>query len=275
MAASTTAQERLEVLSLRDLEFTVKTGETIKQGCLVALDSSGELVDATEATGEGPYFVATGEMGPNNPSTGTQAYGLTTPGVLTNAAAGTKIMVRTGLFWFVNGESIDDSDAGAVAYCDDNQSVKTTSAGTSPVGVILAVDSVKGVLVSLYPHDSAVPDGSITAAKIAASAVTPVKRPKTVRELAADAALVIAADDDIIYLNSTDTSTVAATMTATHEGHEIWVRMRVRSSTGKYTLGCSQDDVVGDITLDAAAEWCHLVYDGSAWQVVNHGASFA
>jgi hypothetical protein len=130
-------------------------------------------------------------MAADNPATGTQRFGLTTEGVLTSAAAGTKITVATGLYWFANGESIVDSDIGSVAYCEDNQTVQTTSTSTSPVGVIQKVDSTLGVLVNMYPHDSAVPDDSITAAKIAAGAVD-------TSELAADAVDGTKIEDDAV-----------------------------------------------------------------------------
>lgn len=86
-------------------------------------------------------------------------------------------------------------------------------------------------------------------------------RPDKVRILAADAALVIARDDSVISLDSTDANAKAATMTATQAGHSITVFLRNRASTGSYTLAVAG----GTITLDATAEGCIIARDGTGW----------
>jgi len=98
-------------------------------------------------------------------------------------------------------------------------------------------------------------------------------RPGLVRVLAANAAPVLARDDAVVSLSSTDATTRAVTMTATQAGHMVAVCLRVRSSTGVYTVAVSG----GTITLDAAGEGCVVAYDGSAWQMagLTGGATFA
>jgi len=232
MTASTTSQRVKEVKGTTPFYFEVKDAETIYQGCLVALDSNGELVDATETASEGPYFIATGNMAPDNPASATQRFGLTAAGTLTSALDGTRIEVKSGLFWFKNGESIVDSDVGSVAYCDDNQTVKTTSTSTSPVGVILAVDSTDGVLVNLYPHDSAVPDGSITTAKLAADAVTGAK----IADDQIDSEHYVAASIDNEHLADDAVDSAELADGAVDPVHMATTRYRAVSSDGALTI---------------------------------------
>lgn len=100
-------------------------------------------------------------------------------------------------------------------------------------------------------------------------------RPGAVRVLDADADLTLARDDAVVSVASSDSSTVAATMTATQAGHVVAVVLRslTASTTGKYTLDAGD----GTITLDAAGEGCLLAYDGSDWQLaaLTGGATFA
>ena len=98
-------------------------------------------------------------------------------------------------------------------------------------------------------------------------------RPGVVRVLAANAAAVLARDDAVLSLSSTNASAKAVTMTATQAGHTVTVCMRSLSSTGTYTLAISG----GTITLDAASEGAIVAYDGSAWQMaaLTGGATFA
>lgn len=96
--------------------LTIKTSESIYQGALVALDANGLVVDATKATGEGPYFIASETV--------------------LSAAAGTKTYVWEGTVGLENGESITVADIGATAYLDDNQTALTTSADSSAIGTI-------------------------------------------------------------------------------------------------------------------------------------------
>lgn len=98
-------------------------------------------------------------------------------------------------------------------------------------------------------------------------------RPGAVRVLAANATAVLARDDSVVSLASTDATTRQVTMTATQTGHLVAVALRQRSSTGLYTLAVSG----GTITLDAVGEGALVAYDGSAWQMaaLTGGATFA
>lgn len=98
-------------------------------------------------------------------------------------------------------------------------------------------------------------------------------RPGVVRVLAANAAPVLARDDSVVSLASTDATSRAVTMTATQAGHTVTVCLRQRSTTGVYTLAVSG----GTITLDAVGEGAIVAYDGSAWQLaaLTGGATIA
>lgn len=90
-------------------------------------------------------------------------------------------------------------------------------------------------------------------------------RPDVVRKLAADAAAVLARDDAVVSLSSTDANPKAVTMTDTQAGHVVRVFLRARSSTGTYTLAVED----GTVTLDAANEGCDVVFDGTNWQLAG------
>jgi hypothetical protein len=119
------------------------------------------------------------------------------------------------------------------------------------------------------------PTGGAGTSAIADGAVTPVKESSGHRELAADAALVIAATDRTIELNIT-TGTTVATMTATHTGHEVIAYAGIRSA-GAYTFACTRGATSGTVTIDAVGEGVLLKYNGSAWKLVSllGGATFA
>ena len=75
----------------------------------------------------------------------------------TDASAAAK-SVQVELFtelrahWYVNGASIAATDAGKIGHFDDDQTViLAPGSGTTPAGTILAVDTVRGVLVSPLP----------------------------------------------------------------------------------------------------------------------------
>lgn len=285
-------------------EWTITTGTpTLYQGALICRNSSGVVVDPTETTGLRRFgtFV---KMSDNNPSTKTQLI----DGKLTSAANGTKILVSTKKRWVANGESIAETDIGSVAYCDDNQTAKTTSTGTSPMGLIEAVSSDDGVLVNFYPADQAIADAAVATAKIADGAVTtaklaadavdgtkladnavdsehytdgsidPIHLASGYRNLAADAALTLAVSDRTIEVTATAGGAIAATMTTAGmaTGQRITVRMRAGDGTNYYTFACDYNGSTGTVTLNAAAEFVELVYDGSAWNaILLSGATFA
>jgi hypothetical protein len=94
-----------------------------------------------------------------------------------------------------------------------------------------------------------------------------------VRVLGADVAAVLAREDALVSLSSSDAAAKPVTMTGTQAGHVVTVCLRARASTGTYTLAVSG----GTVTLDAAGEGCIVAYDGSAWQLgaLTGGATFA
>ncbi|MER7126752.1 hypothetical protein [Micrococcus luteus] len=98
-------------------------------------------------------------------------------------------------------------------------------------------------------------------------------RPAAVRILSANAAAVLARDDGVVSLSSSDAATKTVTMTASQAGHVVVACLRARTSTGSYTLAVSG----GTITLDAAGEGAIVAYDGAAWQMagLTGGATFA
>lgn len=51
--------------------------------------------------------------------------------------------------WMVNDGAIGAGDIFSAAYTKDNQTVTKTSTGASKIGTIVAVDSIKGVLITL------------------------------------------------------------------------------------------------------------------------------
>ena len=106
-------------------------------------------------------------------------------------------------------------------------------------------------------------DLNVTTAKINALAVTPAKLGNGYRALTADAAVVLAATDTVILLNSA-AAVKTATMTATHAGHLVHIRTAV-SSGGSYTFAVTG----GALTFNALNEAATIVYSGSAWEVVS------
>lgn len=111
--------------------------------------------------------------------------------------------------------------------------------------------------------------GAVGTTELADGAVTPVKLSSGYRTVAEDAALTLAATDRTILLVSTTTGAKAATMTATHGGHRVDVRL-VAATGGSYTLAVTG----GDVTLDAAGDGAAVVYSGAAWELVHlHGGA--
>ena len=107
-------------------------------------------------------------------------------------------------------------------------------------------------------------DLSASTITLPAASIPPSRLVAGNRSIAANGAVVLAANDRFILLeNSSDASAKAFTMTATHAGHMVLVRLAARSSSGSYTAAVTG----GAVTFDAANEAAWLVYDGSAWQL--------
>ncbi len=113
------------------------------------------------------------------------------------------------------------------------------------------------------PGTGALTAGGVGTTQLASAAVTPVKLGNGYRALANDAALVLAATDTVIVVNTT-TGDKAATMTATHANHIIHLRAAVASG-GSYTFAVTG----GDVTLNAVNEGATIMYTGSAWILVH------
>jgi hypothetical protein len=106
--------------------FTVKLGETIYAGALVALNASGELVNFTAATG----LVCVGVA----------------ESTVENAVSGSVLNTGSGIFCFKNSAGADEitlTEIGATVYGVDNETVALTdgSSSRSAVGKVWNVDS--------------------------------------------------------------------------------------------------------------------------------------
>lgn len=131
MTATTVARKTLEQDRNDNLRVTMATSAGILEGCMVCLNSSGLACDPD---GSNAAFVV----------------GIARK-TIASAAAGEQAEVRKGRFWFVNGGSFTEADRFKPCYAADNQTVDATS--TNPVaGVIVDVDSVKGVCVDIDPE---------------------------------------------------------------------------------------------------------------------------
>lgn len=111
-------------------------------------------------------------------------------------------------------------------------------------------------------------DDAVNSGELADGAVDPVHLATTdYRSVADDGALTLGATDKVVNLLSSTTGTKAATMTATHQGHLVYVHLVARAG-GEYTLACKRDAASVTVTLDAATEGCIICYDGSEWQLL-------
>lgn len=101
------------------------------------------------------------------------------------------------------------------------------------------------------------------------------------RTVAANVALAITGSDRvIILLGSSDASAKAATITAPTAvaagGSLLTVVLKARSSTGTYTIACTNAGVSGTVTLDAALESVVFCWINGVLNVVTlTGATFA
>lgn len=110
--------------------YPCAASKTFYAGALVVLDTSGNAEPATAATGK----IGAGVC---------QKY-VVSGGV----AAVETVTVRSGMFRFVNGETITKAHIGDAAYADDDQTIYRTATGRSQIGTISDVDSL-GVWVTI------------------------------------------------------------------------------------------------------------------------------
>lgn len=108
-----------------------------------------------------------------------------------------------------------------------------------------------------------------------------VQTAKPGRTVAANGALTIGPEDgNIILLNSSDAATKAATITAPTAvatgGAEFTIVLKARSSTGSYTVACTNAGVSGTVTFDAALESATFQWINGVLNVLTlTGATFA
>jgi hypothetical protein len=134
----------------------------------------------------------------------------------------------------------------------------------------LAADAVTGAKLA---------DVAVDSEHIASGAVDPVHLATTrARIVAADGTITLAATDRNILLAGKTAGAVAATMTATHNGHQVSLTLLAASGGGSYTLAASTSDATsGTVTLNAAGEGVDLVRIAATWYVERlvGGATFA
>lgn len=126
---------------LHVISYKVATSTTIYNGALVALNSSGYLVNASDTAS-------------------TIVVGFAMEQVVNSGANGAKsIQVATGAIGtLVAGTNINQADVGALAYVSDNQTVTDAATATNdiPVGRIVSYDSAAGtVMVRVMPGGNA------------------------------------------------------------------------------------------------------------------------
>ena len=101
------------------------------------------------------------------------------------------------------------------------------------------------------------------------------------RTVAANGALTIAGTDrTIILLDSSDAAAKAATITAptahASGGPLLTIVLKARSSTGSYTVACTNGGSAGTVTFDAALESATFAWINGVLHVVTlTGATFA
>lgn len=125
----------------KQFSYPAAAAAVLIQGAMVALDSSGNAVDVTEATGL--IICGIAESTVDNTDGG---------------AGDLSVKVRAGCFKFANataGDAITAADVGNPAYAVDNETVSDVATGRSIAGCIVAVDSDGGIWVKMGPDASA------------------------------------------------------------------------------------------------------------------------
>lgn len=119
-------------------DFTLTSGKVAYRGAVAAIKlGTGEVVPGTGASDELPI--------------GRFARFIDA----TSAAKSVPVALFRDVtaHWFVNGDSMVATDIGATVYLDDDQTALLTSTGgaVTRLGMLWAVDSVRGVLVEPFP----------------------------------------------------------------------------------------------------------------------------
>jgi len=155
LAAPLTAPRNTPQRAGAGVVIGVYTNTRILAGSLVAVNSSGYAVPASDTSGLKVIGCAM-ETVDNR----TNAEGAGDSGAKT-------VTVKAGIFRWVNGGSLTDADIGSIAYVEDDQTVSTAAEMTYDIvaGVIVDVDA-DGVWVSTYNVPSA---GAASVTTLAAS----------------------------------------------------------------------------------------------------------
>ena len=104
------------------IQLTVKDAVTIFAGSMVAVDTNGEALPAADTANL--KVVGRAEQ------------------KVDNTDDGKTVNVRRGIFQYANGDSVDDSDIGSLAYASDDQTVtQGTNVNSVVAGRIVDVDS--------------------------------------------------------------------------------------------------------------------------------------
>lgn len=119
-----------------DRTFTLKSGELVYKGALVAIELGTAYV--VEATGASDELVIGTAMEKVDATSAAKSIAV-------------KLEREIHVLYLANGSSIAAADQGAICYVADDQTVSLspTSAGASVAGRVWAVDSVRGVAVEL------------------------------------------------------------------------------------------------------------------------------
>jgi hypothetical protein len=130
MAAATKDRATIKKSFERLIRLTVKSTSVIPAGVMVAVDATGQAVNASDTAA------------------------LKVMGVSAHAADGTKgdvdILVERGLFWFAQDATIAIANVETLCEVVDNQTVSlSTTTNHIKAGYIEDVDATKGVLVAM------------------------------------------------------------------------------------------------------------------------------
>jgi hypothetical protein len=176
----------------------------------------------------------------------------------------------------------EDIAAGAVGT-DELADDGVTTAKIAPdavTGAEIADDAIDSEHYAAGSIDNEhLADDAVDSGEIADGAVDPGHLATTgARIVAADGAVTLGATDQSVLLAGKTAGAVAATMTATHNGHRVRVTLFAASGGGSYTLASSTADATsGTVTLNAAGEGVDLARIGGVWYVERliGGATFA
>lgn len=155
----------------------------------------------------------------------------------------------------------DTCDLQLVRYDTNGQFAET----------VMSVDGGTGV-VTIPAANTALGDDTVDSAQLVDGSVDPVHLASGIRTVSLDGTPAIAATDRIIEIQKTANTTTAITMTATHAGHIVKIKMLTGDADSVYTAAVTG----GTVTFNAAEEAAEFYYDGTEWRhLFLTGATFA